>query len=231
MKKKIIISLLLLPLAAILWSCTDGKLTEVPKTGIATYEVHYSQGLKENNVASMFFPKTIECRYNENGLRFRTEGGFGMCVINIVSTVDNGFVALGLEKHRRYAVMFKDLFDRPEAASLADSITINHNDSFVEMSGWMSKSFSAVFHSHKGDINVDAFYVPMDVKKRLAYSPIEHIPGLVTAMSITYGDENIMFALKDLSNSKIPDSDFVIPDGYSQVSPEEMVRQLLSMIQ
>lgn len=214
---------------AIASSCSGDKLTKVPQSGVATYEVHYSQELKGDGMVSMFYPKVLESRFNENGIRFVAEGALGLASVNIVTTTENGFVTIDIDK-KRFMMSPAEYFGNQMAQDVVSQAEVSYGDEEVEVQGWMSKSMHAVHTTPMGKVVIDAFYVPVEKTQKLANVPVD-IPGLVTAMSIKMGDYNVMFSLSDIREENIEDSEFTEPKGYQRVTFPEMIAEIGQLMQ
>ena len=193
------LALAALLISTLLTACSEQKLDYVPSQGEMSYDINYSSDIKDLlGLSSKFLPRKMDGVYSPDGIKLSISGGLGLLHIDIVGTPSDSYVTIDINGDKML-LPFAQLFPADSIAA-HNGIHVEYSDTTENICGWDSYSLSALCPSPDGDINIKIYYVAMENKtsQKIADLPVDDIPGLVTAMSITKDYNNVTFMLNDI---------------------------------
>lgn len=203
-------------------SCSGNeKLSEMPDSGTVVYDIYYSGNIRDMSVVGKMLPSTVKGVYSDEGIKLNSSIGLGMVKVTVVSSTEDSFIALDMAGDK-ILVPFCDIFTK-EDLMRKDSIVTTEGASLEEVAGWQCRKFNSSCATPWGDVNIESYYVPMpQFTNKLKDSPVDKVPGFITAIKITTRDSGIMVMLKELSKKEIDKSEFVRPSGYRAVKRDDV---------
>lgn len=208
--------------ALVMVSCNREKSTTVPESGAIEYDVYYSGSIRDHGIVGKMLPSKISGLYNKDGVCLNASAGLGVVKMRVVASVEDSFVAMDISGEKMI-VPFSDLFTQEDYVKKDTAIVSSELVEMQEVAGWQSHQISSVCQSPWGTLKVDTYYVPMDgFDKKIKDSPVETIPGMITAIKINTGDSGIIIMLSDIQPKEVGASDFARPSGYTPVGRQEV---------
>lgn len=205
-------------------ACSEKQeLTEVPTQGKMEYEIHYSSSLRNNVVFGFALPKKLSGIYNEYGVKMSIQSALSFIKCDMICSTDESFMTMRVDD-TKFILSLNDFVENVFNIQNTDSAAnVIYSDKTEKIGGWMSNKIMMRYKSSlfEDSVNVEMFYVPVQFEREFTFvknSQITKLPGLITAMTISSGENDIMIVLKDLEQAVISKEEFSQPTDYRQAT-------------
>lgn len=200
------------------------------KEGELIYQITYLQTEDQNPLIALL-PKTISVKFKESNTLANIDGFFGTFNLKIITNRNDkkNYTALRILDKRFIA---ETPLDSISAAyeNLNILQVIEKPQDTATFAGLVSYQIEIVYGQLTDSII--NFYCTNDIKidDPNANSPFFQIKGVLTRFQTKVAGIDMIFELKEFKEKKIDASEFVPPEGYKQVSGQE-IKELLKSFQ
>lgn len=215
-------------------ACTQTNVDVVPSSAKVSYEIVYSDDLLNDEIIGPFLPRNAIGVYNKNGLKLTATAPFGFVKTTLVYSCNDFYAAVDIDK-AKFLVSFNDF-----SCALRDSLERYNNLTFLgkkAIANYMSEHYNKKFVNEDGDcVYVDLFCIPFGANMRTGamasddkhvshQDSITHdISRLITALSLTYDESNILFLLNDIEGiDNLPPDEFERQNCYVETSINDLI--------
>ncbi len=215
-------------------ACTQTSVDVVPSSAKVSYEIVYSGDLLNDETIGPFLPRNATGVYNKNGLKLAATAPFGFVKTTLVYSHNDFYAAVDIDK-AKFLVSFNDF-----RSALRDSIERYNELTYLgrqTIANYMSEHYHKIFVNEDGNcIYADLFCIPLGANVRTGVTAsdgnyvsnqdsITHdIPFLITALSLTYDESNILFLLNDLEGIEdLPPGEFERQNCYVETSINDLI--------
>lgn len=192
--------------------------------GKIVYEIEYLDDEKENPLISLL-PKTMEIQFKENNTATNIEGFLGTFKMRLISDFEaekNHAVLRIMDKKYIQTVDFGDI---PAGYELED-FTIENTDEKAEIAGYKCK---VALVKVEGKDPIKLYYTDaINIKNPNAGNPFHEIEGVLLGFQVKLTGLNMRFRAKKVVAQEVSPDQFIIPEGYEEVSKEKLEGILLS---
>ncbi|MFA8434585.1 MAG: hypothetical protein ACEPOZ_08730 [Marinifilaceae bacterium] len=210
-----------------LWSCKNhNPSTPKIKEGTITYEVKYLSDEKENPMVTLL-PATVDLKFKSNNISLFSEGYLGFFSTHFISSYK------GNASHLLLKVLnnrFDYAFPQDEIAFIYQNqpeIRIEYCDSTKNIAGYNCKM--AVIHCPGAKTEkITAFYThEISIKDPNRNTPFKDLKGVLMEFKTSIHNIETHFVAVKVSDEKIADAEFTVPEEYKKISEEEIKKFLL----
>lgn len=199
----------------------------VPECGELTYEVIYSENLRQLSSIGAFLPHTATGVFNSQNFKITTAAPLSLAKVSLVHGVRGDFMTITVDDIK-FLADFSSFSD--DADSSLSNFHVRTHDNLTEICGFKSRQTSYCLSDGEGDeCRVDIFSaVPNcsddDDEEDAADAPRPSTGfGLVTAFGIRFEDSNVIFLLKNVMSQPVDPEEFARPSGFIETSAKDFV--------
>ena len=220
--------LLLLIICGLLWGCKQYKSSKGGlKEGTITYQVNYLSDEKDNPMITLL-PSTVDLKFKENNISLISEGYLGFFSTRFISSFK------GQQSHLLLKVLnnrFDYAFPRKEIAFIYKQYQdhrIEYRDSVKNIAGYDCKM--AIIHcpSNNQLNEIKVFYThEISLKDPNRNTPFKDLKGVLMEFETTMHNIGTHFIAIKVSEDKVEDSEFTVPENYKSISKEGIQKFIL----
>lgn len=225
----ILLSVTLALFTLVLPSCVrSGQIEQIPARGELMYEVDYSENLRQLKSIGAFLPHTAIGVFDSSNFKISTSAPLSFAKVSLVHGSGGDFVSMS----------FNDLKILTDFSSLTEnklpsdsSIVVRTYEEKKEICGFMSRQTSiSVYDGNGAEFVIDVFMAiadKSDCKEGESKILSGSGTGLVTALSIRFEENNIIFLLKSVRPLEaVNPEEFSRPLGFIETSAKDFVALL-----
>jgi hypothetical protein len=208
-------------------SCNDifsgGRINE----GSIVYEITYLDDEQDNPLIALL-PKTMTTKFKDNNTLSTIEGFFGTFKLIYLSNYNDGLnysILRILDK--KYVYQF-DTSQVPAGYNDMNNIKIEKTDEKVEIAGFKCNTVKAVCPEISTEPLIIYYTEQIKILSPNSNNPFKEIQGVLMGFQVKIAGINMKFLAKEVIKEEIDDKEFVTPDGYNQVSKNELEEILKS---
>ncbi len=212
-------------------SCSPKHVNLIPSSGKVSYEIVYSDNLLKDETIGQFLPHNATGVYNKNGIKLTATAPFGFVKATLVYSPDDFYATVDIDK-AKFIVSFNDF-----RQVLRDSIESGNGmvvSGRQKIANYMSEHYSKMFADDDGNVVcIDLFCIPLGddscagqvTSKALnSISKSKDISFLITGLSLTYGESNVLFLINDLKGVEdLPLDEFERQSCYVETSVKDLI--------
>jgi len=219
--------LLLLIICGLLLGCKNDKSSRKRiKEGIITYQVNYLPNEKDNPIVTLL-PSTVDLKFKENNISLFSQGYLGFFSTRYISCYK------GEQSHLLFKVLnnrFDYTFCRKEIAFIYK----NHQDTRIEycdsvkiIAGYDCKM--AIIHYPDPQVEeIKVFYThEISLKDPNRNTPFKDLKGVLLEFETTINNIDAQFVAVKVSEEKVNDTEFTVPDNYMSISQNGIQKFIL----
>lgn len=227
LKKKNISAFFVLLIAITGFSCTEiftgGKINE----GSIVYNITYLDDEKDNPLIALL-PKTMTTKFKDNNTISTIEGFFQTFKLVYLSNYDEGInYSLLRILDKKYVYEF-DTAQAPAGYEGMLDMEIELLDEQIEIAGFKCNTAKAFCPTLSDEPLIIYYTNQIKIAAPNSNNPFKQIDGVLMGFQVKLAGINMKFLAKEVVKEEIDESEFVMPDGYTQVSKSELEEILKS---
>lgn len=202
----------------------------VPECGELTYEVIYSENLRELSSIGAFLPHTATGVFCAQNFKITTAAPLSLAKVSLVHGESGIFMTITVDDIK-FLADFSSFSEGVDTA-ISNYHVRTHNE-LTEICGFKSRQTSFCLSDSEGDeCRVDIFSaVPNqsdddeddDDDDEAQAPPSSSGFGLVTAFSVRYAESNVIFLLKNVMAQPVDPEEFARPSGFIEASAKDFI--------
>ena len=206
----------------------------IPLKGEVTYNVTYSEDLRQISTIGTFLPRSLKGIYDTCNVKLSARAPLGLANIDIVLSAKENYATVDFDK-AKLLIKLGDIIPGDMTSDMAEMTKIEFSPNVTNISGYMSNCV-VLEPEIASDIDerIEIFYVPFpnsasqaEVKSTAVSTQNLNCLGLVTAINITYDESNMMMMLKEVKpNDKVSAKDFERPAGFIEASRQDILAMI-----
>lgn len=222
MKKIKILSILLSMVAAILTTgCGGNVFGEKISEGVITYKLEYPDG-ENNNSLVMMLPPQMTMAFKNNNTSMLIKGFAGCFVLRYIGDYsqqqNNTLLSVGFDKKYWLVTEFGE---PPFGTKSMSDIKITQTSDTTSICGYLCHK--AIGHSDKCNRDFTFWYTnDIDIEGEGILSPIKTVGGVLMEFDVDMIGIYMKVRAIEVNRQKVSDDEFAIPDGYKQISQQEL---------
>lgn len=219
-----------LAVASVIVSCEKSDDKPIPTCGEVSYEVSYSEDLRQIQSVGSFLPHTAVGLFGEGNLKLTTSAPLGFAKMSLICNQKDIIATLDFDEMRLMTDLTPQALDRDSVIKEAKVI---RRSGVYDICGYPSRQTTISLKGKDGiSVIFDIFSAVVDdcVPEPAEFDIDENFfakerdPLLVTALNIRIGDSNVILMLKSVKPLESVDpAQFGRPEGFIEAGAKDIV--------
>lgn len=206
-------------------ACSEIPLSESMNQGTIEYNISYPD-IPEDSYLLDLMPKKMETRFHMGSFRSDIVAGMGLFKTSIICEKGKSDLTHSVKMLNKKFASSLNLEQLKDFNPEFQSISITPLEEEKEIAGFMCSSANVTV---EGDSSWEfKVYYTTEIKLENAnmHTPFKEIDGVLMQYDILSYDTHMRFTAQKVSTEEIQPSDIALEEGYEQVSPPELKKEI-----